>query len=151
MSTATLENYILNLLSIVLPMLTVLPALHGSEFIKKRNKRYMILDSLRSYSINFSKLYDKIEFSMSPLYFAAIIVTMLIFSLISLYATNVGSGVYMDMVNASFVAYTIISLLSIISYCLIKRNWKSRTDVTVEMQEKKVMQFKKWLQSTSFF
>ena len=100
----------------------------------------MILDSLRSANPNFDNFYNKIEYPLNPIYIAVAILVMLILSVVSLFIVNLGSDVYEIMVNATFVAFTAISLVSITSYLRIKRY---RTQSTAEILEKKVVKFKK--------
>ena len=58
MSTVTLYDYIINLLSVTLPAVTIVPVLYGNKFIRTLGRKYMILDSLRSANPNFDNFYN---------------------------------------------------------------------------------------------
>ncbi len=141
MSTATLGDTIINLLSIVVPAATILPALYGSKFIKTLGRRYMILQSLRSANHDFNDFYIKIEYPLNPVYPVVAILVMLILSVISLLVVNLGAVVYGIMLIVTFVAFTAISIFSIVLYLSIMR-YQMRS--TAEIPEEKVMKFKKW-------
>ena len=142
MSTATLGDLFVNLLSIALPAAAMLSIVYGSEFIRTLGRKNMFLQSLMSANPDFGKFYNDIVSSPSPVYFIIPLLVMVILAIISLFVVNLGVYVYEIMVISTFLAFTAISISSIVLYFKIKR-YKIKRYKTSTTAEKEVEKFKK--------
>ena len=140
MSTATLGDLFVNLLSIALPAAAALPAVYGSNFIRTLGRKDMFLQILMIANRDFGKFYNDMISSPSPFYIIIPLLIMVSLAVISLFVANLGAYVYVIMVITIFVAFSLISISSIVLYFNIKRYKMSST---ANILKNEVEKFKK--------
>lgn len=102
----------------------------------------MIVESLRSTNPDFNDLYNKTQYPMNYFYVIISFIAMPIFAIVSLFFKNLGPDAYEIMLDFTFVAFTIISFLSICLYVRIDEYQKKSPPI--KKLEEKVLNFKKW-------
>ena len=142
MSTATLGDLFVNLLSIVPTAVAILNAVYGSEFIRTLGRKGMILQSLMNANRDFVKFYNDMVSSPSPFYIKILIILpliMVILAVILAFFVNLAEG-YEFMIIIIFLAFILILIVSFVLYFNIKGYKMSST---AEIFEKKLVKFKK--------
>ena len=100
----------------------------------------MLLQTLMFANYHFGKFYIYIISSLRPFYLIFIPLIMVIGSIISLFAPNIGSKVYVAMIIATFVAFSVISISSIFFYFRIE---KYKMSSSADKLNKQVLKFRK--------
>ena len=145
MSTLTLGDFLVTLLSIVPTAVAILNAVYGSEFIRTLGRKGMILQSLMNANRDFVKFYNDMVSSPSPFYTIILIILiilpflMAILAVISTFFVNLADG-YKFMIIITFLAFILISIVSFVLYFNTKGY---KISSTAEIFEKKLVKFKK--------
>ena len=140
MSIATLGDLLVRFITIVLSGAALLPAFYESKIINSLGRKKMFLQMLKFASPDFDKFYNGIISSPRPFYFIFIPLIMVIGSIISLFVPNIGANVYVYMIIFTFVAFTVISIYSIIFYFRIE---KYKMSSSADKLKEQVSQFRK--------
>lgn len=156
MSTANIEDYFINLLSVTLPAVTILPAIYGSEIIKTLGRKYMLLESLRSVNSNLDELFNKIVYQLNYKFIAESVLAITSIAFISLFIINLGSDIYEIAADTTYLIYALILLASICSYWSIM---PTRINPTAMILEEKLVKFNRrwkllatlWIIVTAFY